>query len=104
MSGLIPLNVRKRIFLFFSLLFVLVCSQALAQQKKQVDSDEGCTSITAGRLATTDGSVMVGHTCDGNYRTWVNVAPHKKDDKGSTRKIDRAICIQNMSRICGGRS
>ncbi len=87
MVGLIPLNVRKRILLFFSLLFVLVCSQALAQQKKQIETDEGCTSITAGRLATTDGSVMVGHTCDGNYRTWVNIVPHKKHDKGSTRKI-----------------
>jgi dipeptidase len=28
----------------------------------------------AGKKATADGSVITSHTCDGNYRTWMNIA------------------------------
>lgn len=69
------------------LLFIVLSTLVYAQQKKQIETDEGCTSIQVGRLASTDGSVMVGHTCDGNYRTWLNIVPHAKHDKGATRKI-----------------
>ncbi|MBQ3991828.1 MAG: C69 family dipeptidase, partial [Bacteroidaceae bacterium] len=37
-----------------------------------------------GRKASTDGSVMTSHTCDGRYRTWmqwVEAADHKDDAK-----------------------
>ena len=78
---------RNYLVLLFSLLFVAITSQTIAQQKKQIETDEGCTSIMVGRFASTDGSVMVGHTCDGNYRTWLNVVPHKKHDKGAMKKI-----------------
>jgi dipeptidase len=80
-------NFRKHLTLLFSLLLLVACSQVFSQQKKQIETDEGCTSIMAGRLATVDGSVIVGHTCDGNYRTWVNVVPHKKNGKGAVKKI-----------------
>src|SRR3990172_85704 len=69
------------------LLFIVLSTLVYAQQKKQIETDEGCTSIQVGRLASTDGSVMVGHTCDGNYRTWLNIVPHKKNEKGATKKI-----------------
>jgi dipeptidase len=78
---------REAMVAILLLLFV-VCTQALSQnQKKQIETDEGCTSIMVGRLASTDGSVMVGHTCDGYYRTWLNVVTHKRHDKGATRKV-----------------
>ncbi len=51
------------------------------------DMESCCTSIMVGRLATTDGSVITAHSCDGNYRTWLNIVPHKKHKKGSTNKI-----------------
>ncbi len=51
------------------------------------DLETGCTSIMAGRLATTDGSVITCHTCDGNYRTWVNVVPPGKHSEGAMTKI-----------------
>ncbi|MFC1554611.1 dipeptidase [candidate division KSB1 bacterium] len=38
---------------------------------------ESCTSIQVARLASTDGSVMTAHSCDGNYRMWLNIVPSK---------------------------
>lgn len=34
-----------------------------------------CTSIMVGKKASTDGAVITSHTCDGNYRTWVDIVP-----------------------------
>ena len=46
-----------------------------------------CTSIVAGRLATTDGSVITSHTCDGTSHTWVNIVPAADHKKGETTAI-----------------
>ena len=35
--------------------------------------DCGCTSIQVSKGASTDGSVMTAHSCDGNYRTWLQI-------------------------------
>jgi dipeptidase len=51
------------------------------------DLEPGCTSIMVGRLATTDGSVITCHTCDGNYRTWVNIVPPAQHSEGEMTKI-----------------
>jgi len=59
-------------------------------QKPELDEDGiplNCTSIMVGRLATTDGTVITSHSCDGRYRTWLNIVPHKKHKEGSKRKI-----------------
>lgn len=82
-----PDRFRRFWLVLFTFLFVALWTEASAQQRKQIEVDEGCTSIQVARLASTDGSVMVGHTCDGNYRTWLNIVPHKKNEKGSTRQI-----------------
>ena len=42
-----------------------------------------CTMIMAGRLATTDGSVMTSHTCDGlRYTTRIDIVAAAKHDAG----------------------
>ena len=48
---------------------------------------DGCTSIMAGRLATADGSVITCHTCDGNYRQWVNIVPGQAWPAGAKTEI-----------------
>jgi dipeptidase len=58
-----------------------VASQALAEEP------DSCTSIQVGRLASEDGSVITCHTCDGNYRTWLNIVPHQKHPAGSKNKV-----------------
>ena len=74
----------KPAFRFFSailtLLLLNLSLSAYSQSEKDIDPDgpgyaENCTSIMVGRLASTDGSVMTSHTCDGRYRTWLEVVP-----------------------------
>ena len=52
-----------------------------------VEEPESCTSIQVGRLATTDGSVITCHTCDGPYRQWVNIVPRQKWPEKAMNKI-----------------
>ena len=68
----------------------------------QINVDEyefegaNCTSIMVGKKASTDGSVMTSHTCDGGYRTWMRwekAADHENGEmmkiyKGSMRTYD----------------
>ncbi|MFC1561727.1 dipeptidase [candidate division KSB1 bacterium] len=46
-----------------------------------------CTSIIVGRLASTDGSTITSHTCDGGCRTNVYITPHATHEPGSMNKI-----------------
>lgn len=48
---------------------------------------ENCTSIMVGKQATTDGSVITAHSCDGNFRTWLNIVPGKTFPKNSKDKV-----------------
>ncbi len=49
--------------------------------------DCGCTSIMVGKLSSTDGSVMTAHSCDGNYRTWLQIEPARDNAEGAQRPI-----------------
>lgn len=51
------------------------------------DEGWGCTSIMVGRLASADGSVITCHTCDGNYRQWVNIVPRRHNKPGAMNKV-----------------
>jgi dipeptidase len=69
------------VVLFFSIQFTQ------AQFIELTDEEASCTSIMVGKKATTDGSVITSHSCDGNYRTWLNIVPANKYDPGTTRKV-----------------
>jgi dipeptidase len=77
-----------RITLVLVLLFSgLVRSQNINGTGYDQDYKGSCTSIMVGRLATTDGSVITSHTCDGDYRTWVEIFPHTKYEKGAVHTV-----------------
>lgn len=84
---------KKSLSLFtFSIILILSSSLSLFSQYSEIDPDgpgygENCTTIMVGRLASTDGSVMTSHTCDGNYRTWLEIYPHQKHDKGTMHPV-----------------
>ncbi len=49
--------------------------------------DCGCTSIQVSKGASTDGSVMTAHSCDGNYRTWLQIEPARENAPGTMLPI-----------------
>lgn len=62
----------------------------MAQQTKvpePVLNPESCTSIMVGKNASADGSVMTSHTCDSNYRTWMDIVPSASYDHDTTIMI-----------------
>jgi dipeptidase len=86
------LILRSSRHLFSALVFSIAVSALQAQVVQEIDPDgpgyaESCTSILVGRLASTDGSVMTSHTCDGNYRTWVEIVPAKKHEKDAMHPV-----------------
>ncbi len=54
-------------------------------------SEDACTSIMAGKAATTDGSTITSHTCDGNYRTWAEIVPAMTHEDGAEVEIYKGI-------------
>ena len=72
----------KRILLIVALVLPMLAAG-------QANQKESCTSIMVGKRASTDGSVITSHTCDGRYRTWMTIEPaadHKKGTKHEVRK------------------
>ncbi len=72
--------------LFLSFIFISFIIFADVPEEETIWPD-ACTSIMVGRLATTDGSVITAHSCDGNYRTWVRINPPQEYPKGAKAKI-----------------
>lgn len=72
--------------LFFSVLFSLFFLNTNAQDKPDWEGGfpEGCTTITAGKEATTDGSVITSHTDDSHRtRSWMDIQPAKKHKRNA---------------------
>ena len=67
-------------FMMKRLLAVILVALPLALAA-QVNLKESCTSIMVGKRASTDGSVITSHTCDGRYRTWMTIEPAQKAGK-----------------------
>jgi dipeptidase len=68
---------------------LLIIANALLAQSEKADWIEGfpdaCTTITLGKKATTDGSVITSHTDDSHRtRSWVNIVPAKDHSKDET--------------------
>ncbi len=66
---------------------LLICCMAPGQAPLSHDPDdsdfsESCTSIMVAKKASTDGSVMTAHTCDSNYRTWLEIVGRKTHEAG----------------------
>ena len=70
---------KRILFLLFTALPLLAPAQ--------VNHKESCTSIMVGRRASTDGSVITSHTCDGRYRTWMTIEPAQKAEKGRKHTV-----------------
>jgi len=68
----------------------------------RTEDPESCTSIQVGRLATVDGSVITCHTCDGNYRQWLNIVPRQKwADKSMTKIFSGKMHTETSTDLIG---
>lgn len=69
-----------------TVLFLAVSSLALAQHPDwEGGYADGCTTITAGKGATADGSVITSHTDDSHRtRSWMDIIPAQKHKKGES--------------------
>lgn len=79
----------NKLFLL-ALTLVAYCCNILAQEiefSQPVNHPESCTSIMVGKKASTDGSVLTSHTCDGNYRTWMDIVPAATYSRDTTVAI-----------------
>lgn len=65
----------------------LISSAQEIEYAQPVNSPESCTSIMVGKKASTDGSVMTSHTCDSNYRTWMDIVAAATYDNDTTLAI-----------------
>jgi len=75
-----------------TIIFIFTLSLFTHAQHSDIYSDgpgygENCTTIMVGRRASSDGSVMTSHSCDGNYRTWLEIYPHQKFDQGALHQV-----------------
>lgn len=82
--------ISKSCRLFLILLICII--KSVNAQFNYVDTErsgygENCTTIMVGRLASSDGSVMTSHSCDGTYRTWLEIYPHQKFEKGTMHPV-----------------
>ena len=67
---------------------IAVFSLLLPAQAQEFDG-QSCTSIMVGRKASADGSVITSHTCDGRYRTWVQMEPAADHEPGTMHPVLR---------------
>lgn len=63
-----------------------VRAQSTDYNSQMVDG-QSCTSIMVGKRASTDGSVITSHTCDGRYRTWMTIEPAQDYSQGSLHTV-----------------
>ena len=71
-----------------SFVFVFFASLAtIAAQSLPVLNPESCTSIMVGKKASADGSVITSHTCDSNYRTWMDVVGAVQVEQDTTVNV-----------------
>lgn len=59
---------------------------------------DGCTSITLGKLATFDGSVITSHTDDSHRtRSWIDIVPAKDHKPGATVTMYKRVACDSFA-------
>lgn len=80
--------------IFFTFLIFTYIGMCPAQDKSDWTDGfpEACTSITLGKLASADGSVITSHTDDSHRtRSWINIMPAKDHSGGSATPLLKRV-------------
>lgn len=78
---------RKQMVISWIFLACLGFLSAASDSGAREPEYDSCTSILVGKNASVDGSVMTAHTCDANYRTWIDFVEAKQHKKGEQADI-----------------
>lgn len=70
---------------------ISIAQQSIFDQMNDPFFGESCTSILVGKKATTDGSVITSHTCDGRYRTWVTIEKGQRYERDTVTAIYKGL-------------
>ncbi len=88
----------NKLFIAIILSCFTVISMAQTDPRAPSPYPDECTSITAGKLATTDGSVITSHTDDSHRtRSWMNIIPAAKHKQGSTVPMYKRTACDTLS-------
>ncbi len=91
---------KKQTFIIGSAFF-FVFNVAFSQVDKsdwEEGTPDGCTSITAGKLATADGSVITSHTDDSHRtRSWIDIVPARDHKKGETTPMYKRTACDTLA-------
>jgi dipeptidase len=101
------LQPEKAILFLFSISIVFAGTFSYAQTDPRSPSPypDECTSITAGKLATSDGSVITSHTDDSHRtRSWMDMAPAQNHKPGTSvtmykRKPSDSLAMPSYAHI-----
>jgi len=80
-------NMKKHFLFFVLFAYGNMLSAQEIEYSQPVNDPESCTSIMVGKKASQDGSVITSHTCDGNYRTWMEIVPAQTYEKDTVVAI-----------------
>jgi dipeptidase len=84
-----------RLFFTFIILSILLLQFNIYSQEKQDwegGRPDGCTTITVGKSASIDGSVMTSHTCDSHRtRSWFDVTPSRTHNPDSSITLVKRV-------------
>jgi len=81
-------------FLFFN----SITNAQVDKSDWEADVPDGCTSITAGKSATEDGSVITSHTDDSHRtRSWIDIVPAKDHPKGATSPMYKRMACDSFA-------
>jgi len=78
----------KHIFLTIALTIILFISLSImALSITEQSIKDGCTDIVVGKQASTDGSVITSHTCDGRYDSRIQIIPAADHEEGEMATV-----------------
>ena len=78
----------------------MFCASVFSQNKPDWVGEfpDACTSITVGKLASADGSVITSHTDDSHRtRSWVDIVPEQKHSNGDSVQMYKRVAYDSLA-------
>ena len=90
---------RVRNFIYLTLTFLPLITFSQNDRPDWVGGvPDACTSITVGKLASFDGSVITSHTDDSHRtRSWMDIVPAADHPKGSVCKMYKRVSVDTLA-------